>query len=262
MQQVLEIIRLHDEAAAGLISDAAVVQWKLEKASTNSPFTITALASGPDGLLDDVGAQASAIKREVRAGLQGLVLGQRAAWMGPVAFDLARSVFRRSQNGIGETSIDFGDDKAFSFDRKSANEGLRTLDSIDVTKLDASVGERAAWGEIRGVMLAAGRNHNKPAIQIKSVQYGVVWCLLSDDLQHRFGDDSKMSDVWKGKTVGVEGRLFYGVGGKLLRIYASEVREIPTVPRVNLDDVLDPDFTSGLDPAEYLRQLHEGELAG
>jgi hypothetical protein len=28
-----------------------------------------------------------------------------------------------------------------------------------------------------------------------------------------------------------------------------------------LDRIADPLFTAGLDPAEYLRQLHEGELA-
>lgn len=32
------------------------------------------------------------------------------------------------------------------------------------------------------------------------------------------------------------------------------------VPLVDLDSVCDPNFTGGLDPVEYLRRLHAGEL--
>jgi hypothetical protein len=30
---------------------------------------------------------------------------------------------------------------------------------------------------------------------------------------------------------------------------------------IDLDSILDPDFTSGLDPNKYLEKLHAGELA-
>jgi hypothetical protein len=49
--------------------------------------------------------------------------------------------------------------------------------------------------------------------------------------------------------------------GKLSRIEAHDIREIASTAPVDLDELLDPDFTSGLDPVEYLRRPNEGELA-
>lgn len=68
-----------------------------------------------------------------------------------------------------------------------------------------------------------------------------------------------MKDVWEGQALGVRGRLIYAAGGKLSRIDADEIREIRSA-RVDLESVLDPNFTAGLDPVEYLEQLHEGRL--
>ena len=121
--------------------------------------------------------------------------------------------------------------------------------------------EREALGEVEGVMVAAGRFRNRAAIQIRTELYGFVWCPLADRLIEQFGSEHSMADVWKGKTIGVQGRLSYGSGGKLRQIEALDIREIHEAPPVNLDSVLDPDFTSGLDPHEYLDKLHAGELA-
>ena len=70
-----------------------------------------------------------------------------------------------------------------------------------------------------------------------------------------------MSDIWKGKTLGIYGRLNYLAGGKLATIDAVDVRKIEAAPLVNLESILDPDFTAGMDPHEYLEKLHEGQIA-
>jgi hypothetical protein len=120
---------------------------------------------------------------------------------------------------------------------------------------------RQSFGEIEGVMLAAGRYRNKEAVQIKNELYGFVWCTLSASLIERFGDEHSMSDVWKGKTIGVQGRLNYVAGGKLQYIDAVDVREIEFAPLVKLEAILDPDFTAGMNPHEYLERLHEGRVS-
>src|SRR5439155_10406995 len=118
-----------------------------------------------------------------------------------------------------------------------------------------------AYGEIEGLMTAAGRYYGRAAISIQTDLYGYVWCPLSKDLMAQFGDEHKMSEVWEGKTIGVEGQLIYRAGGKLSRIEARKIRVIEAAPLIDLDSVLDPHFTAGLDPVEYLNKLHEGELA-
>ncbi len=115
-----------------------------------------------------------------------------------------------------------------------------------------------AFGEIEGVLVAAGRYRSKPAVQIRTELYGFVWCVLTGKTIEQFGSEHRVSEVWEGRTVGVQGRLFYAKGSKLKQIEAAEVREIVAAPRINLADILDPEFTSGLDPNEYLKRLHEG----
>jgi hypothetical protein len=108
--------------------------------------------------------------------------------------------------------------------------------------------ERVVYGEIEGQMLAAGLYGRRPAIQIRTHLYEFVWCVLSDQLVTKFGSQTKLAEVWEGKTVGVYGQLHFLAGGRLNRVDADDVRQID-VPPLDLDAILDPDFTAGLDPA-------------
>src|SRR5690606_28459560 len=101
-----------------------------------------------------------------------------------------------------------------------------------------------------------------PAIQIRTEQYpGVIWCILPGRLVEEFGDTHTMREIWEGKMIGVEGVLVYATGGKLSRIDVQSIRELKSAPPISLEEIRDEQFTAGLDPVEYLRQLHEGELA-
>jgi hypothetical protein len=75
----------------------------------------------------------------------------------------------------------------------------------------------------------------------------------------QFGDEQKLADVWRDKIIAVFGRLHYLAGGRLSRIDAENVR-IVEAPPFDLDSLLDPDFTAGFDPVEYLERLHEGNV--
>ena len=176
--------------------------------------------------------------------------------VGPV-----RSFFHRNQNGVGNTEIDFDKGDVLLIDRAQADAGVRALAARTVIDVSSDLIEREAFGEIEGVMVAAGRYRNQPAIQIRSDLYGFVWCTLPQKITEQFGSEQTMADIWKGKTIGVQGVLTYAAGGKLTKIAVTDIKEMPVAPLIDLDSVLDPDFTSGLDPHEYLYQLHEGELA-
>ena len=113
-------------------------------------------------------------------------------------------------------------------------------------------------GEIEGVMVAAGRYRNRPSIQIRTELYGFVWCVLPKSLIERFGNEHTMAEIWEGKTLGVNGRLYYAVSGELTFIDAIDIREITAAPRIDLESSLDQNFTAGMEPHEYLEKLHEG----
>jgi hypothetical protein len=175
-----------------------------------------------------------------------------------------RRVLSRNQNGVGRTDIDFdigaNMQNVVSIDRAQAEAGIRAIAALNVLDVK-DLPERESFGEVEGVMVAAGRYRSRPAVQIRSELYGFVWCVLSPNVIERFGNEHKMADVWEGKSIGVHGRLSYAIGGKLGRIEVIDLREITAAQPIDLDSVLDPNFTSGMDPHEYLRHLHDGELA-
>jgi hypothetical protein len=261
MQQVADIIKLHEEALHALSSPGDAFEWQLLRASTNSPFTIVALAVGT-GAEGDPAPLVRRVTSAVSSGLRDVMVhGEAPAWMGNSALTLTRSLLARNQNGIGST--EFGTDEAnvVAIDRSAADSGMRALRAISGTIAESELSERESWGEIVGRMVMVGRHYQRSAIAIHNEQYGLVWCYVADALRERFGSEHRMDEVWKGKLIGVEGTLVYGTGGKLKRIDATDIREMSDTPPINLDSVVDPDFMGGLDPTEYLRQLYEGELA-
>jgi len=110
-------------------------------------------------------------------------------------------------------------------------------------------------------MSAAGTWWRKPALQIRTAQYGMIWCTVPKDLTERFGDEHRLAEIWSGKSIAVSGKLIYGYGGRLSRIEAVDIKEIEPIAPVDLKSIQDPEFTSGLDPVEYLRRLNDGDLA-
>lgn len=262
MQQVIDAVKLMGEAEKAITSPQESFKWKLESASTKSPFTVVAVAE-PVHPGIDISNQVRRVKAEFASGMRKLVNERAPAWwMDQRALSIAYSVFARTTNGISNTEIEISADEKIVVDRSQAVAGVAAVAAITAISVVGEIAARTAYGEIRGVMVAAGRYRNRPAIQARTDQYGFVWCQLANEgLIAEFGDRHVVREIWEGKTIGVEGRLIYADGGKLSRVEATSIREITTVPRVNLDDVLDKEFTAGLDPVEYLRRLHEGELA-
>lgn len=262
MRQVLDTLAVFEAAERSLGQPHSAFAWRLEKATTNSPFTVTALAEA-DNATVAISDHVTKVKAEVASGINELIeRGTPPRWMEPSDITTLRNVFTRNQTGIGSTNIDLENGNVVSITPRRAEAGLRALAAINAAiDVLSDLQDREAYGEIEGVMLAAGRYRNKPAIQVRSELYGFFWCILSDALVAHWGSEQSMADVWEGKTLIVEGSLTYGVGGKLAKAEAVKIHERVDAPLVDLDSVLDPNFTAGLDPNEYLRRLHDGEIS-
>ena len=260
MAQVLDLIRFHKaaEQGVGAATPGQAFEWRLEQASTESPFTVVAIAEPVDPTAD-VTKSVQMVKLAVRGGLRALMRGDTPSWMGPEAFSVARSLFSRTQNGVSATRIEYGPKEVVSIDRAQAETALKAISAISALALDAEIPDRWAQGEIQGLMVAVGWYAGRNAIQIRTSQYGPVWCPISEEQSKQWGGEHRIREVWEGKVLGVSGRLFYR-SGKLSRIEVDDIREIGPARPIDLDAIVDPGFTAGLDPAEYLRQLHEGEL--
>jgi hypothetical protein len=251
LEQVLDTLQLFEQAERSLGDPHAAFVWRLEKASTNSPLTVVAVAEAVDPAID-VTPQVAHVKA---------AHAQPPTWLERGSFGVVKELFARNLNGIALTEIDFElpSIDPLAIDRVQATAGLRAVEAIN--PLDAvDIPERRATGEIEGQFLAAGLYQRRPAIQIRTDLYGFVWCVLDEGLIDRWGGEHRLSEIWEGKTIGVYGEMHYLSGGRLNRIDANDIREID-IPPFDLDAILDIDFTAGFDPVEYLEKLHEGDLA-
>ena len=261
MQQVIDYFKLLNEAKKAAPCPEEPFTWRLERASTNSPFTVEAVAESVRPHVD-ISQQAQQVKREFASAIRGLLQDKSPAWwMDASAIQIAGSIFRRNTNGIANTEIEIAPDDKLVIDREQAIKGADAVSGISAISGD-DIHARTSFGEVRGIMVGAGSFYNSPAIQIRTEQYpGIIYCILPAKLVKEFGGAHEMKEIWEGRSIGVTGKLIYVDGGKLARIQVEEIRELPNVPRISLDDFVDKDFTMGLDPVEYLRRLHEGELA-
>ena len=260
-QQVLDAFKLFEQAERSLGNPHAAFVWRLEKASTESPFTVVAVADPIDPAID-VTPQVARTKALVASGVRNLLArAEPPPWLPRDDVRVIKEIFARNLNGITSTEINFESPAidSLAIDRAQATIGLRAIEAIN--PIDTSdIPARIAFGEVEGRMSGALPYRGRPAIRILTPLYGYVWCVLSDDLVAHYGGERKLSEAWAGRGVGVHGRLHYLTGGSLSRIDAEDIRQIEA-PSIDLDAILDPDFTSGLDPVEYLDKLHEGDLA-
>ncbi|HZR35321.1 MAG TPA: hypothetical protein VFA75_08080 [Nevskia sp.] len=261
MQQVIDFLRIFDEAERAIASPDEAFEWRLESASTNSPFTVVARAE-PRHAGADVTAHVRKVKERVSSGITDLIQKRALpSWMTTDAVDAVDAVFKRSLNGIVTTEIQIAANDTISIDRINAEAGVEAIAGIRAVVLDLDLPERTAVGELIGVMCGVGNYGRKPAIRIFTDLYKWISCTLPPHLVEQFGDTHKLKEVWEGKTLAVEGDLIYAKGGKLSRLEARNIRVVFDAPLIELSDVVDPDFTAGLDPVEYLQKFHEGELA-
>lgn len=111
MQQVLDIFSLLSKAEADRIGSENVV-WRLESASTNSPFTVSAIAVANDPV-SVVDREAQAAKRALGEGWANLLTArEKPSWVDVPAEQIVRRILARSLNGVGRTDIRFDDETA------------------------------------------------------------------------------------------------------------------------------------------------------
>ncbi len=254
-QQVLDYLKLVELAA----SDDADFDWKLASASTNSPFTVVAFT--PTGSLATKTQQSLAVAQQrAEDGLKELAKGTVPPWMRKRQRNTARRITRRFNDGIGRMALRTEEQSpsAFLFSRRLAAKALSTLEKVDGFE-EIAVPKHTSVGEVEGTMLGAGSYYGKPALWVRVSGYDVVRCIVEQDKLDELGDEATLKEIWKHRRVRLTGILSFAEGGVLEQVAVEEMHLFPP-SRIGLRQVLDPDFTGGMEPLEYLERLHNGEL--
>lgn len=214
MQQVLDTFVLLSKANAKRLGGADEFVWHLERASTNSPFTVEAVAVSkePSASINEVVNKNIA---EFSSGMDLLLDGSRVAeWIdGPRDKNL-RAVLERTQNGIRRTDIYFGDDfKPVILDRKQA---AKTVNFLDKVAMQEESLERTEYGSFEGYVVGVKTYYNKPAFTVRDRLSGAdVKCVLKEGMAEEIGLQHNWTETWAQDRVLVTGSLSYNKKGLL-----------------------------------------------
>jgi hypothetical protein len=238
MQQVLDIFSLLSRAEAQRIGSQQVV-WRLESASTNSPFTVSAIAvaSDPLGIVDN---EAHIAKATLEEGWSGVINArEKAPWIDHDTEQIMRRILTRSLNGIGRTDIRFGDDTPpVILDHQAA------LRADNFLKLVAAEEEaliedltRTEYGAAEGDVTNITTHYRKPAFIMRDrLSKRDVKCVLTDQAASKIGGEHAWREAWSGQRVLVSGRLHFNNNGDLIKIDVDEVTAV-TPQNIDLKDI-------------------------
>src|SRR5215213_8871462 len=98
-QQVLDTLNLFEDAHRALGAPQSTFEWKLERASTNTPFTVYAIPEAVDPAID-IAPYLEHTKAEVARGIEDVIRGEPPRWMSSNGAGTVRNFFARNVNGV------------------------------------------------------------------------------------------------------------------------------------------------------------------
>ena len=257
MQQVLDTFELLSKAEVKDPSSGAAVVWRLERASTNSPFTVeaTPVSSNSEVSVDRQAINAILAFRE---GINSVLHAEsKPHWLDPETEDTLKRVLSRNLNGIGRTDIFSDYYKApMSIDHRSARRAQNYLDVLAAEEaLKVEDLTRKEYGSIEGNVTDATTWHSRPAFRMRARLSGKeLICVLSKSAAATIGDEHNWSEVFKRQRVLVSGICHYNSVGTVVRVDVDTITAI-NPKDVSISDLRNPNFISGRKPSEHLRLI-------
>ena len=257
MNQVLDFFEiLTDPGNSNIV-------WNLTFATTNSPFTV-------EGSPIDLRTEASAYSSvepyvaRIQRGFSRMKAGE------PLNDDFpadkkgsAIKMMKRNLNGIGTTKITFFDQGSLVvFDRMVAERAIDVIqdDEDDLYDYLFSTFAHKEVGSLEGTITGVGTDYEEAALQLKdSRTRRDIWCRIDDEVRKGIEKRLTARDVWQHRRVRIRGNINYDPKGKIVRLYDGSLTFIDA-NEVGVEDIRDPDFTSGLAPYEYIDRLRENEF--
>ena len=257
MQQVLDYFALLSKAEAKEPGNKVSVVWRLESATTNSPFTVeaTAVSSDPEVSVE---RQALGARNALQDGLGLIFRGEaKPLWMDADAEGLMRRILARNFNGIGRTDL-VVDPQAtpIILDHRAARRAQNFLD-VKAAEEAAQVEDlsRKEFGSVEGRVTGLTTHYTKPAFTIRERLSGRdLKCVLPAAYADAIGTQHDWREVWSNQRVVVSGVCHYEKAGNLFQVDADEISKVATRD-VSISDLREPSFSDGLTPQEHLDRL-------
>ena len=257
MQQVLDYFILLSKAEVHDPTRPVSVVWRLESATTNSPFTVEATAASSDPTIP-VDRQALLARRSLYDGLSELFRAEaKPRWLDEAGESAIRRILARNLNGIGRTDIVISEvEPPIVLDKRAA---LRTQNYLDLKAAEEAAQienlNRKEHGSIEGNAIGLSTHYRKPALVIRERLSGKeVKCVLSPEIATSVGSQHQWNEVWGNQRIVVSGICHYDKGGDIALIEAHQITALKSRD-VSITEIRDPNFSNGLTPQQHLDTL-------
>jgi len=231
------------------------LEWRVTNVSMNSPITfeITPVAKVYG---TDIEARAKEVVVATSEGLASLRDGKgRPHSFTDDAMKKTEKISRRVTNGLASTEVDFTqyDEQAFLLNRETAHRTVATVSKMKATLKNP----HRELGSIEGFVKSVGRDgHGRPLIHLTSRLNGnEVRCIGTDGGLDRIGR-LRVDQIMRGLRIRVFGNLHYKTTDTVDRVDVDRVELFANEEELpGLDDILEPNFTNGVEAVEYLKKL-------
>jgi hypothetical protein len=266
VRDFFHLLSLVEIAANPGLSSSEVV-WRVTRVTMRSPLTLEAEGESKRHGYD----VSDRVIRTKHLALEGLAQlskrPERPAHFNDSALQLANQLFDRVSNGLSQTDVvdPLKPRRATKIRADAALGARRNLDIIlrpvePLTEVMEPT-QYVELGSVEGTLAKTGRWRGKPAFYVRDALTGSdVLCFPGRNLASRFGEETSVSEVWRGKRVRVSGIIEYTSAGQVKCIRADSVEELSERNKTpDVEEIFDPDFTGGLSPLAYLERLRGEE---
>ncbi len=257
IQDLVSILHSIDEAVAGQGNRKLV--WRVTNAIKESPITFE-LTPFPKELGVNIDTRAQEVVGATANGLAQLSEhGERPPYFADGVLGKAQELNKRVINGLSVTTIDFSEYKDAPQIAITRDIATRALEHILESKTPAPTRHREL-GSIEGVITRVELDQQKkPLVWIRSRLHdqSPIKCIPEEHGLDRIGH-LEVAEVLEGLRVLVLGLIHYRDVDRVDKIEVESVRVFePDHELPNIDSIVSPNFTAGVESSEYLRTLRE-----
>lgn len=229
--------------------------WRVTDAHKNSPLTFE-VTPYPETHGMNVEQRATRVVTAAATGVKQLIeTGERPLYFTDQTVDRVEKVYARVTNGLAETVVDFSNYNVPNFEA-TPETARKSIERIKATRLAAPVSHREL-GSLEGFISKVELDgHGRPIVWLRSrLDDQEVKCVSDSAGLSRIGH-LEVSEVLRGLRVRVHGVLHYkdlervgSVSVETVHVFESD----DTLP--GPADIVDPDFTGGLESSDYVEAL-------
>lgn len=229
--------------------------WRVTDAHKNSPLTFE-VTPYPATHGMNIEHRAKKVVSAAASGVKQLSeTGERPLYFTDQTVEHVEKVYARVTNGLAKTVVDFSNYNEPNFEA-TPDIARRSLQRITATRAATPVAHREL-GSIEGFINKVELDrHGRPIVWLRSRLDGYeVKCVSDSAGLSRIGH-LELSEVLRGLRVRVHGILHYKDLERIASISAEAVYLFdPDEALPKLTDIIDPDFTGGLESSAYLEAL-------